>query len=85
MIGPGGRCRARGADASWRRRDLNRRQPLHALFANLTSVQSYGGAARRWAGVTAAHRGHDWIAIPNPTYGSFESAPYRTAWGLEMR
>jgi len=27
---------------------------------------------------TAAHWGHDWIAIPNPTYGSFESAPYLT-------
>lgn len=25
---------------------------------------------------TAAHWGHDWIAIANPTYGSFESAPY---------
>lgn len=24
----------------------------------------------------AAHWGHDWIAIANPTYGSFESAPY---------
>jgi len=25
-----------------------------------------------------AHWGHDWIAIPNPTYGSWESAPYLT-------
>jgi acid phosphatase len=24
----------------------------------------------------AKHWGHDWIAIANPTYGSFESAPY---------
>jgi acid phosphatase len=24
----------------------------------------------------ASHWGHDWIAIANPTYGSFESAPY---------
>jgi 5'-nucleotidase (lipoprotein e(P4) family) len=29
-------------------------------------------------GNDAAHWGHDWIAIPNPTYGSFESAPYHT-------
>jgi len=26
----------------------------------------------------AAHWGHDWIALPNPTYGSFESAPYNS-------
>jgi len=23
-----------------------------------------------------AHWGHDWIALPNPTYGSFQSAPF---------
>jgi 5'-nucleotidase (lipoprotein e(P4) family) len=26
----------------------------------------------------AAHWGHDWIALPNPTYGSFQSAPFLT-------
>ena len=25
-----------------------------------------------------AHWGHDWIVIPNPTYGSFQSAPFLT-------
>jgi acid phosphatase len=25
-----------------------------------------------------AHWGHDWIALPNPTYGSFQSAPFLT-------
>lgn len=24
----------------------------------------------------AAHWGRDWIAVANPTYGSFESAPF---------
>lgn len=30
----------------------------------------------------AAHWGHDWIAIANPTYGSFESAPYHGDYKL---
>ncbi|MBB3456955.1 acid phosphatase [Rhizobium sp. BK313] len=30
----------------------------------------------------AAHFGHDWIAIANPTYGSFESAPYHSDYKL---
>ncbi|WP_168878757.1 HAD family acid phosphatase [Rhizobium sp. P28RR-XV] len=30
----------------------------------------------------AAHFGHDWIAIANPTYGSFESAPYKGDYKL---
>ncbi|HET6158054.1 MAG TPA: 5'-nucleotidase, lipoprotein e(P4) family [Dongiaceae bacterium] len=25
---------------------------------------------------SAAHWGHDWLMLPNPSYGSFESAPY---------
>jgi acid phosphatase len=29
-----------------------------------------------------AHWGHDWIAIANPTYGSFESAPYHGDYKL---
>ncbi|MDE1992702.1 MAG: 5'-nucleotidase, lipoprotein e(P4) family [Rhizobiaceae bacterium] len=29
-----------------------------------------------------AHFGHDWIAIANPTYGSFESAPYHGDYKL---
>lgn len=33
---------------------------------------------------TAAHWGHDWIAIPNPTYGSFESAPYLTDYSKSV-
>ncbi|NLR99319.1 5-nucleotide phosphatase [Rhizobium sp. P38BS-XIX] len=28
------------------------------------------------------HFGHDWIAIANPTYGSFESAPYKGDYKL---
>ena len=30
----------------------------------------------------AAHWGHDWIVIANPTYGSFESAPYKGDYKL---
>lgn len=30
----------------------------------------------------AAHWGHDWIAIANPTYGSFESSPYKSNYDL---
>jgi len=30
----------------------------------------------------AAHWGHDWIVIANPTYGSFESAPYHGDYKL---
>ena len=30
----------------------------------------------------AAHWGHDWIAIANPTYGSFESSPYNSNYDL---
>jgi acid phosphatase len=30
----------------------------------------------------AAHWGHDWIAIANPTYGSFESSPYHGDYKL---
>jgi acid phosphatase len=30
----------------------------------------------------AAHWGHDWIAVANPTYGSFESAPYHGDYKL---
>ncbi len=30
----------------------------------------------------AGHWGHDWIAIANPTYGSFESAPYKNNYDL---
>jgi acid phosphatase len=33
---------------------------------------------------TAAHWGHDWIALPNPTYGSFESAPYLTDYSKSV-
>jgi 5'-nucleotidase (lipoprotein e(P4) family) len=29
-----------------------------------------------------AHWGHDWIAIANPTYGSFESTPYKGDYKL---
>nr|WP_204326574.1 HAD family acid phosphatase [Rhizobium lusitanum] len=29
-----------------------------------------------------SHFGHDWIAIANPTYGSFESAPYKGDYKL---
>jgi hypothetical protein len=32
----------------------------------------------------AAHWGHDWIAIPNPTYGSFESSPYLTDYSKSV-
>jgi 5'-nucleotidase (lipoprotein e(P4) family) len=31
---------------------------------------------------SAAHWGHDWIAIANPTYGSFESSPYHGDYKL---
>jgi len=31
-----------------------------------------------------AHWGHDWIVIPNPTYGSFESAPYLTDYSKSV-
>lgn len=31
---------------------------------------------------TVAHWGHDWIVIANPTYGSFESAPYNGDYKL---
>jgi len=34
--------------------------------------------------VTAAHWSHDWIAIPNPTCGSFESAPYLTDYSRRV-
>jgi 5'-nucleotidase (lipoprotein e(P4) family) len=30
----------------------------------------------------ASHWGHDWIAIANPTYGSFESSPYKSNYDL---
>ncbi|MDT3377514.1 5'-nucleotidase, lipoprotein e(P4) family [Labrys portucalensis] len=30
----------------------------------------------------ASHWGHDWIVIANPTYGSFESAPYKSNYEL---
>lgn len=30
----------------------------------------------------AAHWGHDWIAVANPTYGSFESSPYKGDYKL---
>ena len=33
---------------------------------------------------TAAHWGHDWIALPNPTYGSFESSPYLTDYSKSV-
>jgi acid phosphatase len=39
----------------------------------------YGGSeADRAASLTKniAHVGHDWIFLPNPEYGSFESAPF---------
>jgi 5'-nucleotidase (lipoprotein e(P4) family) len=32
----------------------------------------------------AAHWGHDWIALPNPTYGSFESSPYLTDYSKSV-
>ena len=31
-----------------------------------------------------AHWGHDWIALPNPTYGSFESSPYLTDYSKSV-
>ncbi|HEX4297281.1 MAG TPA: HAD family acid phosphatase [Devosia sp.] len=31
-----------------------------------------------------AHWGHDWIALPNPTYGSWESAPYLTDYSKSV-
>ncbi|HEY4201818.1 MAG TPA: HAD family acid phosphatase [Devosiaceae bacterium] len=31
-----------------------------------------------------AHWGHDWIALPNPTYGSFESSPYMTDYSKSV-
>jgi 5'-nucleotidase (lipoprotein e(P4) family) len=38
-----------------------------------------GGEAERLTAFTAAkaHFGHDWLMLPNPGYGSFESAPYQ--------
>jgi acid phosphatase len=30
----------------------------------------------------SAHWGHDWIVLANPTYGSFESAPYKGDYKL---
>jgi acid phosphatase len=32
----------------------------------------------------SAHWGHDWIAIANPTYGSFESSPYKNNYDLKL-
>jgi acid phosphatase len=29
----------------------------------------------------ASHWGHDWIVLPNPTYGSFEAVPYKFDYG----
>jgi acid phosphatase len=29
----------------------------------------------------ATHWGHDWIVLPNPTYGSFEAVPYKFDYG----
>jgi acid phosphatase len=31
-----------------------------------------------------AHWGHDWIVLPNPTYGSFESSPYLTDYSKSV-
>lgn len=30
----------------------------------------------------ASHWGHDWIALPNPEYGSIESAPFGSNYKL---
>ncbi len=44
-------------------------------------TDKFGGSVSDRDAVYAAdatHWGHDWIAIPNPTYGSFQSAPFLT-------
>ena len=50
-------------------------------------TDQYGGSVAdrdKVYAATAAHWGHDWIALPNPTYGSFESAPYLTDYSKSV-
>jgi acid phosphatase len=50
-------------------------------------TDKFGGSVAdrdKEATADAAHWGHDWIAIPNPTYGSFESSPYLTDYSKSV-
>ena len=75
--GAGGLDLRQGNAARLRRQGLSHPASLGDNFGDFSDGYKGTEAERQAAFEEAsAHWGHDWLMLPNPSYGSFESAPF---------